>query len=201
MTRQQRVARLITEVVVRVPALWPVFRGPMTRIFDRIAPQWDALTSPERMVVFEAALERVSVEPERALDLGTGTGDGAIAIARRWPRAEVLGVDVSRVMLEEARRKAPALRFQLGDGRRLDVSDAAFDLVALNNVIPFFEELGRVVRDGGVLLVAFSQGPETPIYVAPGRLRHGLGRAGFEIVEEVAAGQGTAVVARRRSRR
>ena len=200
MTRQQRLVRLLTEAVVHVPALWPLVRLPLRRIFDRIAPHWDAFTSPERMVAFEAALERVPDPPGRALDLGTGTGDGAIAIARRWPGAQVAGIDVSPAMLAEARRKAPELHFEVGDGRRLAVPDASFDLVTLNNVIPFFGELARVVRPGGHLLLAFSLGPETPIYVARRRVRRGLGRAGFDVVEEVEAGPGEAVVARRRPR-
>jgi SAM-dependent methyltransferase len=198
-TWAQRFARFVTDVVVRVPALWPVLRPSLTRIFDRIAPHWDEATGPERMVAFEAALERGPGGPATALDLGTGTGDGAIAIARRWPGADVLGVDVSAGMVAEARRKAPELRFEVADARRLGVPDGAFDLVAMNNVIPFFDELGRVVARGGHLLVAFSRGPETPIYVAPGRLRRGLERSGFELVEEVAAGPGTAIVARRQS--
>jgi ubiquinone/menaquinone biosynthesis C-methylase UbiE len=172
-------------------------RGPMRRLFDAVAPRWDAMRSHDRLHVFEAALERVPGEPRRVLDLGTGTGDAAIAMARRWPGADVLGVDLSDAMIEEARRKAPELRFEVGDGRRLNVGDGTFDLVALNNVIPFFGELGRIVRPGGHLLVAFSLGPETPIYVEPGRLRRGLASAGFDVVEEVSAGPGTAVLARR----
>ena len=201
MTWGQRFARLVTDLVVRVPALWPVLRPALTRLFDRIAPHWDEATGPERMITFEAALERIPGEPATALDLGTGTGDGAIAIARRWPGADVLGVDVSAGMIAEARRKAPELRFEVADARRLDVPDGAFDLVAMNNVIPFFGELGRVVAPGGYLLVAFSRGPETPIYVAPERLGRGLERAGFGLVEEIAAGPGTAIVARRLSAR
>jgi len=200
-TWQQRFARLVTDLVVRVPALWPLLRPALTRIFDRIAPEWDEATGPQRMVAYEAALERVPGEPASALDLGTGTGDGAIAIARRWPAVDVLGVDVSAGMIAEARRKAPTLRFEVADARRLDVPDGAFDFAAMNNVIPFFDELGRIVAPGGHLLVAFSRGPETPIYVAPGRLRRGLERAGFELVEEVATNPGTAIVARRRGGR
>lgn len=197
MTWSQRFARLATDIAVRVPALWPVLRPALTRLFDRIAPWWDEATGPERMVAYEAALERVPGEPARALDLGTGTGDGAIALARRWPGAEVLGVDISAGMVAEARRKAPELRFEVADARRLDVPDGAFDLVAMNNVIPFFAELGRIVAPGGHLVVAFSRGAQTPIYVAPGRLRRGLRRAGLEVVDEVATNPGTAIVARR----
>jgi ubiquinone/menaquinone biosynthesis C-methylase UbiE len=196
--REQRLVRLITDVVVRVPVLWPLLRPLLKRVFERIAPHWDALMSAERLVAFEAGLERVSDAPRRALDLGTGTGDAAAAIARRWPNADVLAVDVSPAMVAEARRKAPEVRFEVGDARRLDVPAGAFDLVAMNNMIPFFGELGRIVRPGGHLVIAFARGRTTPIYVATDRLRRGLERAGFEIVEEVAAGPGNAVVAKRR---
>jgi SAM-dependent methyltransferase len=197
--REQRFARLVTDVVVRAPVLWPLLRRPLTRIFDRIAPQWDAVASPGRITALEAALERVPGEPRAALDLGTGTGDAATAVARRWPGTDVLGVDASPAMVAEARRKAPELRFEVGDARRLDLPDAAFDLVTLNNMIPFFDELARLVRPGGHLVIAFTWGAETPIYVAPGRLRRGLERAGFELVEELATSPGAAVVARRRT--
>lgn len=197
MNRPQRQARRITNIAVRFPFLWPLLRGRMTKLFDDIAPNWDAMTSPERMVAFEAALEHVPGEPRSILDLGTGTGDGAIAMAERWPAAEVVGVDVSREMLQEARRKAPQLRFEVGDATRLEAPDGAFDLVAMNNMIPFVDELARVVQPGGHALFAFARGEETPIYVAPGLLRNKLGRAGFEVTAEITAGPGTAMVARR----
>ena len=197
MNRSQRQARRITNVVVRFPFLWPLLRGRMTKLFDDVAPHWDAMTSPERLVAFEAALEHIPGEPRSILDLGTGTGDGAIALVERWPDADVVGVDVSNEMLEEARRKAPQLRFEVGDGSRLGVPDGAFDLVAMNNVIPFADELARVVRPGGHVLLAFSRGDETPIYVPPALLRRKLDRAGFEEFAEIAAGPGTAMLARR----
>jgi ubiquinone/menaquinone biosynthesis C-methylase UbiE len=198
--RPQRQARRITNVVVRFPFLWPLLRGRMTKLFDDVAPRWDAMSSPERLVAFEAALEHVPDEPRSILDLGTGTGDGAIALAERWPQAEVVGVDVSREMLEEARRKAPQLRFEVGDASGLEFPEGGFDLVAMNNVVPFADELARIVRRGGHVLLAFSRGDETPIYVPPGILRDKLRRAGFEVTAEISAGPGTAMVARRSER-
>jgi ubiquinone/menaquinone biosynthesis C-methylase UbiE len=195
--RSQRQARRITNVVVRFPFLWPLLRGRMTKLFDDVAPHWDAMTSPERMVAFEAALEHVPGEPRSIVDLGTGTGDGAVAMAERWPGAEVVGIDVSREMLEEARRKAPQLRFEVGDASRLEVPDGAFDLVAMNNMIPFVAELARITQPGGHVLLAFARGDETPIYVPPGILRRKLDRAGFEEIAEIGAEPGTAMVARR----
>lgn len=198
MTAAQRFARLVTDVVVRAPVLWPLLRPALTRIFDRVAPRWDELKSPDRLTAFEAALEHVPGAPSLVLDLGTGTGDAALAVADRWPEADVLGVDASEEMIAVARRKAgDRARFEVADARRLPVADASFDLVAMNNMIPFFADVARVVAPGGHVVMAFSQGAGTPIFVAPARVRRELVRRGFEIVRELAAGPGIAIVARR----
>jgi hypothetical protein len=57
-----------------------------------------------------------------------------------------------------------------------------------------------VTAPGAWVVVASSSGAETPIYVPPETLRKRLGAAGFEGFDEVAAGEGTAVLARRSER-
>jgi ubiquinone/menaquinone biosynthesis C-methylase UbiE len=199
----QRFARMTTTAVSRRPWLWPLFRGPLRLMFDAIAPQWDARRRPERTVVFEAGLDLVPQAPRRALDLGTGTGDAAFVMARRWPETEVLGLDFSERMVAEARAKTPSelsarVRFEAADAHHLPLADASIDLVGMNNMIPFVDELARVTAPGGHVVVAFSQGPRTPIYVPSARLRDELERSGFEDVREVATGPGIAVIGRRR---
>jgi ubiquinone/menaquinone biosynthesis C-methylase UbiE len=194
---------MTTTAVSRRPWLWPLFRGPLRRMFDAIAPQWDSRRRPERTVVFEAGLDLVPEAPGRALDLGTGTGDAAFLMARRWPETEVLGLDFSERMVDEARAKTPSelagrVRFEAADARHLPLPDGSIDLVGMNNMIPFFDELARVIAPGGHVVVAYSQGPRTPIYVPSDRLRNELERSGFEELQEVTAGPGTAMVGRRR---
>jgi SAM-dependent methyltransferase len=196
-------ARLTTNVVGRAPWLWPLFRRPLRQMFGALAPRWDANRSPDRTRALSAGLDTVAEAPRRALDLGTGTGDAALEIARRWPESEVLGVDLSERMIAEARAKIPPasggrVRFEVADARRLQVADGTFDLVALNNMIPFVDELARVTAPGAHVVIAYSNGSKTPIYVPPERLRVELERRGFEDVRELTAGSGTAVVARRR---
>ena len=202
MTVGQRFARLVTNAVVRRPGLWRLFRRPLRRQFDRIAPQWDQMRSPGHLAAFERALERVEPPPRRALDLGTGTGEGAFAVARRFPDAEVVGVDIAEAMIAAARRKtspelAPRVRFEVGDAAALPFEDGAFQLVSLANMIPFFDELARVVAPGGFVVFSFSGGSETPIYVDSSRLRSDLGRRGFTDFADVEAGRGTAFLARK----
>jgi ubiquinone/menaquinone biosynthesis C-methylase UbiE len=197
----RRFARLATNQVVKHPHLWKLFRGPMRSMFDRIAPVWDVDRSPEAFAPLEQALARVS-SARRVLDLGTGTGEAAFKVANRFPGAEVVGADLSPAMLVEARRKAPPeledrVRFDEVDAERLPYADEWFDLVTLANMIPFFGELDRVVAPGGWIVFAWSVGPETPIYVPPEVLTRELGARGYSDFAEIAAGNGTAFVARK----
>jgi ubiquinone/menaquinone biosynthesis C-methylase UbiE len=195
-------ARLTTDAVVARPWLWRFFRRPMRAQFQRLAPVWDRRRGPESLIPLGAALDRLERSPRRILDLGTGTGVAARVLARRFPEAEVIGVDLSQAMVEEARRLVPEdlagqMAFEAADASALPYADGAFDLVVLLNMIPFFEELARVTAPSGVVVFAFSSGPSTPIFVPTETLREGLRLLGFDRFDELATGEGTAVIASR----
>lgn len=198
----KRFARAVTRTVVARPLLWRLLRAPLRLQFQRLAGQWDAMRPPGGHMVVEQAIDAMP-PPRRALDLGTGTGAGAFALAERFPDAEVVGVDLASAMVEEARRKTPPelagrVRFEQGDASRLPFPDGSFELVTLLNMIPFFDELARVVAPGGGLVLAFSGGDKTPIWVPFDRLRAELGRRGFSGFDEVSAGPARALTARKR---
>jgi ubiquinone/menaquinone biosynthesis C-methylase UbiE len=198
----RRFARLATDAVVRWPLLWRTFRPLMRAQFDRLAPNWDTMRDPAHLSSFERALESVDGSPRRALDLGTGTGAAAFSVARHFPEAQVTGADLAEEMLAEARRKTPPelaerVRFEQADSARLPYDDASFELVTLANMIPFFDELARVLAPGGWALFSFSVGPETPIWVAPERLLGELSRRGFSEFADFQAGPSTALLARK----
>jgi SAM-dependent methyltransferase len=200
----RKFARFTTNQVVRRPGLWPLFRRLTRWQFDRIAPQWDEMRSGDAFAPLEAALGTIESPPSRVLDLGTGTGRAAFLLARRYPEAEVVGVDIAPAMLEEARRLTPRelagrVRFEGADAEQLPYPDASFDLVSLANMIPFFPELGRVTAPGGAVVFTFSGGADTPIYVPPERLRRELAERGFTEFADFAAANGTALVARKAS--
>jgi SAM-dependent methyltransferase len=200
MTGGQRLMRLVTDVVVRRPQLWRLARAVVVRNFDRLAPEWDALRVDEtRLRPIDAALAAVPGTPARVLDLGTGSGAVARLAAARWPDAQVTGADVSPQMVEEARRRATTERerYEVADAAKLPFGDGAFDLVALNNMIPFFDELVRVVAPGGRVAIAYSMGDRTPIYVPLPRVRAELERRGFVVLLEQATGPGLSLLAER----
>ena len=202
----RKFARLATNAVVGRPGLWRAFRGPLRRQFDHLAPRWDAMRSEDAFTPLEQALAAIPSSPARVLDLGTGTGLAAFVLARRFPQAEVVGVDLSDRMIEVARRNVPSelggrVRFEQADAARLPFDDGSFELVSLANMIPFFAELARVTAPGGWAVFSFSAGPETPIWVPPERLRAELEPLGFSDFADFRAGGGTALLARKEGRR
>ena len=108
---------------------------------------------------------------ERALDVATGTGALAFALAPHVP--EVVAVDRSPELLEEARRRAtafPAVTFVAGDATKLELVNDSFDLAGCARTlhhVPRPElvvaELTRVTRPGGHVLVIDQIAPMDPL--------------------------------------
>ncbi len=114
----------------------------------------------------------------------------------------MVGVDLAPAMIEQARSLLPPelanrVRFEVADASALPFGEGEFDLVVLLNMIPFFAELARVTAPAGAVIVAHVSGPSTPIWTPPETLREHLALLGFERFEEIAAGAGTALLARR----
>jgi ubiquinone/menaquinone biosynthesis C-methylase UbiE len=123
----------------------------------------------------------------RVLDLGAGSGVGTIALARRFPVADVLAVDVSAEMLTRIRAKAKALTLT---GVRcvqadldtewppfgpLDLTWASMSLHHLADPDAALRTLFAATRPGGVLAaVEFAQ----PLRFLPDDI--GVGRSGLE---------------------
>jgi SAM-dependent methyltransferase len=106
-------------------------------------------------------------------------------------------IDQARQNLDDNLRDR--VRFEIADASKLQYADSSFDLVGLSNMIPFFDELDRVLAPGGSLIVAFSGGAGTPIYVGPERLRAELARRGFSDFADFSTDPGTALLARKRT--
>ena len=181
----RRYARLATRAAVAYPRLWRLFRPLLRWNFDALAPQWDSIRRDDTTAAVDLVFERID-PPRRVLDVGTGTGLVAALAADRFPKAEVVGVDLSPRMIEVARRNhgSERIRFEVADASALPFTDGAFDLAVLLNMIPFAGELARVLEPRGRLAILFSRGPETPIWVPPKTLRPQLEQAGFVDVEE-----------------
>ena len=145
-------------------------------MFDNIAPKYDLLNHTLSMSIDRVWRRRVVGEvrrakPGRILDVATGTGDLAIAMARRIRDVQVLGVDLSEQMLAVARRKIEArgldgrIVLDRGDAERLAVADASVDVATVAFGVRNFGDLGaglrelaRTIKPGGkVVILEFSR--------------------------------------------
>ena len=145
-------------------------------MFDNIAPKYDLLNHTLSMSIDRVWRRRVVGEvrrakPGRILDVETGTGDLAIAMARRIRDVQVLGVDLSEQMLAVARRKIEArgldgrIVLDRGDAERLAVADASVDVATVAFGVRNFGDLGaglrelaRTIKPGGkVVILEFSR--------------------------------------------
>jgi SAM-dependent methyltransferase len=203
--RVQLVGRALNATVAHAPWLWPLLRRPMTAYFDDRAIGWDERTGApgvDHLAPLAVAVTKIDRRPERALDIGTGTGVAALFVAREFPRASVRGVDVSEEMIRQAKSKVgldPEGRvgFRVADASALPYEDGHFDLVTLLNMPPFFAEIARVLRHGGHAIVAASSGDQTPFYTPDSVLERGFGRRGMVTVKAGRIGRGSYFVARK----
>jgi ubiquinone/menaquinone biosynthesis C-methylase UbiE len=202
--RVRRVGRALNATVARAPWLWPLLRAPMRRFFDARAPGWDERTdagSVQHLAPLAKAVLRVSPPPERVLDIGCGTGEDALFLSREFPGARVRGIDFSEDMIRAARAKVGLdpegrIHFKVADASSLPWPEDSFDLVAQLNMPPFFDEIARVLRPGGFVIVAASWGDRTPFYTAKSVLERQFRRRGIEVVETGQAGDGSYFVGR-----
>jgi ubiquinone/menaquinone biosynthesis C-methylase UbiE len=203
--RTRLTGRALNAAIARAPWMWPVLRPAMQRFFDRLAVGWDERTeagSVRHLTPLAAATTRVVPKPERVLEVGTGTGEGALFLAREFPTARIRGVDISEEMIRLARAKVGLdpegrIAFRVADAAGLPYDAESFDLVAQLNMPPFFAEISRVLRPGGSAIIASTSGAATPFYTPPAVLERGFRKQGIRPIENGTAGAGTWFVARK----
>src|SRR6478752_1153847 len=162
-----------------VSSLQNAFQTPQAKrqyvrtLFATIADRYDLITALlsygqdarwKRRLVALAEVRR----GERALDLASGTGDIAFAVAARGGKA--VGLDITHRMLQLARAKSHAAPFVTGDMAALPFASGAFDLVTtgygLRNVPDLqsaIDEIARVLKPGGRMLSLDFNKPQNAI--------------------------------------
>jgi SAM-dependent methyltransferase len=125
--------------------------------YEQFMGRWSRQLAP-LLVKFVGVRDGDSV-----LDIGSGTGALAFAIAEAVPSARIIGIDPSAAYVADANARVTnnRIRFQVGDAQGLQFTDGAFDRVAsllVMNFIPdatkALREMVRVTRHGGVIAAA-----------------------------------------------
>jgi trans-aconitate 2-methyltransferase len=133
-------------------------------------PTWDAAQylrfAGERTQPCCDLVARIPLEPARVIDLGCGPGNSTAVLARRWPRAELIGLDSSPEMIARARIDYPQHTWLEGD-LALWQSDEPFDVVFSNAALQWLPDhrsllpqLHAHVAPGGVLAVQMPANPD-----------------------------------------
>jgi malonyl-CoA O-methyltransferase len=142
------------------------------RSFERAAARYDEAAVLQREVGTRLLerLDLMKIQPQRILDLGSGTGHCIDGLFERYRKSGVIALDIAQPMLQRARRRGRWLRRPqcvCADAERLPFADSSFDLVFSNLMLQWcvdldttFSELRRVLRPGGLLLFS-SFGPDT----------------------------------------
>lgn len=157
---------------------------PLHGMFNAVPPHYDlvnriitlGLDKRWRRLASQTCLEN---KPKAILDLGCGTGDLTISIARLAEKnTEIVGLDYSEPMLERAQKKAvkagvgKLIRFIHGDATSLPFADAHFDCVGIsfafrnltyNNplALAHLAEVKRVLKTGGRYVIVESSQPQS----------------------------------------
>lgn len=151
-------------------------------MFDNIAPTYDKLNHIMSFNIDRIWRRRVvrivkRHNPSHIMDMATGTGDLAIAMARRMARAKVLGIDLSEEMLAVARQKvereglAERITLRKGDAEQLDepennsidIATVAFGVRNFENMERGLSEIYSKLKSDGRLIVLEFSIPRNPL--------------------------------------
>lgn len=152
------------------------------RMFNRIAPKYDQLNRIISLGLDRSWRKRAlhllaPYAPQRVLDVATGTGDLAIEIIQTIPSAkEVVGVDISEEMMRVGQEKVhqagldTKISFERQDCTAMtfeadsfDAATIAFGIRNFSDIPAAAAELHRVLRTGGVLIIAELSVPTNPL--------------------------------------
>jgi malonyl-CoA O-methyltransferase len=123
-----------------------------------------------------ARLDFINQAPAAILDAGCGTGNALAPLARRYPKARIIALDIALRMVERARARIPKWRQLLGqlapavlcaDIESLPFAAASCDMIWSNLALQWaddparvFAEMHRVLAPGGLLMFS-TFGPDT----------------------------------------
>src|SRR5699024_668242 len=149
----------------------------VSKMFDQISGGYDNLNRVISLGMDKSWRKKViktivNHQPEKVLDIATGTGDLVISLAEKG-LDNIVGLDLSNGMLEVARKKVKAKNFDKqielvqGDSENVSYGDKYFDAISVAFGVRNFEnlekglgEIYRVLKPGGIFIVLETAVPQ-----------------------------------------
>ncbi len=146
----------------------------MQKLFDQVADRWEAIRrDPVYSIGIRSGLAHLKQgapswakranDPENVLDVCCGTGLGTRILGEYFPKAQVMGSDISPNMVSVASELDQSASYQVDDSFRLSHEDDFFDLVNVVDGVFSTAELCRVTMPGGAVLVTYTKGRRCPV--------------------------------------
>jgi len=132
--------------------------------FSKAAAKYDESAFLQKEVASRLLerLELMKIKPERILDAGCGTGYSTKLLAKKYPKGQLVGVDIAPGMIAKAGKNKSLFdktKYQIADIEQLPFANNSFDLVFsnlallwINDQKNLFIELNRVLKPGGLLI-------------------------------------------------
>jgi len=198
----------LIKLIIKYPKLMEskLFLKVMQIFPEKISRSYDRKVKDEDIQYQEAlsyGLSLVERNPQKILDLCTGTGFAAFLALSRFPDAIVTGVDLSQGMIELAKGKVSRsdverIKFERGNAAELIYEDEAFDLVITSNAPVYLEEAVRVLKQGGDIIVSYSFGGKAFLH-ARNEIRSLLNENGLHMIHLENVGIGSVIHGRKNS--
>lgn len=153
----------------------------VSEMFDTISKEYDGLN---RMITFgidvswrkKVILLIADTNPEKILDIASGTGDLAIMAAQKTNALEIIGADISEGMLQVGAQKIKKLglenriKMQWADSENLPFENDSFDAITVafgvrnfENLDKGLQEINRVLKKDGIFVVLETSVPTIPV--------------------------------------
>ncbi len=179
---------IFAEIIFYVPKTIKPYASPdqskkeqVTKMFDTISKEYDSIN---RIITFGIDIKwrkrviKIVAErnPKNILDIASGTGDLAIMAAQHTQAQQIIGVDISKGMLQKGEEKIEKLqlsnriKMQLADSENLPFESDQFDAITVafgvrnfENLDKGIQEIYRVLKPNGVFVVLETSVPSFPI--------------------------------------
>ncbi len=137
-------------------------------LFDNISNDYDKMNNVMSFgmqnIIKKLSINRLNAKkPQKIIDLCTGTGDIAILLAKKYPNAEITGIDFSEKMIKLAKEKTkkyPNIKIKQGNVMDLKIEDNSFDICTISfglRNLPDIEqsitEMNRILKKEGIISI------------------------------------------------